>query len=384
MLAAILITATFILVFWLIFFQLKWLKLSVGWCVFSSLFLAHLLLVFLIGIRFVAPYSEDARVVQHTIQLVPRLSEPTLVVAVLAEPNVLVKRGRPLFLFDRRPYEYKVKQLEAQLAQAKQNVMVLKADWDIAKQSVIQSQSHLEYAKYQELLYKALTSQGAGPEEDLQKWSTEVKGDEAGVNEAKLSAERARLRYSSEIAGTNTNVAAIQDELDLARFYLNNTTLIAPEDGRIINLQVRPGMVAGDVRFGAIASFVCEADRYLLATYYQENLKFVRPGQPVEIAMNLYPGQIFKGKVDAIWLGNGEGQLLPTGTLPNFQAPSAAAPRGRYAVRIALGGDDLSKFTIGAQGAAAIYAKGGGFAALRKIVIRLYSWLNWLYPIPEG
>jgi multidrug resistance efflux pump len=107
-------------------------------------------------------------------------------------------------------------------------------------------------------------------------------------------------------------------------------------------------------------------------------------GQPVEIAMNLYPGQIFKGTVDAIWLGNGEGQLLPAGTLPNFQAPSAAAPRGRYAVRIALGGEDLSKFTIGAQGAAAIYAKSGGFAALRKIVIRLYSWLNWLYPIPEG
>ena len=143
MLAAILITATFILVFWLIFFQLKWIRISIGWCVFSGLFLVHLLLVFLIGIRFAAPYSEDAKIVQHTIQLVPRLSEPTLVVAVLAEPNVLVKKGRPLFLFDRHPYEYKVKQLEAQLAQAKQNVMVLKADWDIAKQNVIQSQSHL-------------------------------------------------------------------------------------------------------------------------------------------------------------------------------------------------------------------------------------------------
>ena len=384
MLAAILITSTFILIFWLVFFQLKWIRISIGWCVFSSLFLVHLLLVFLIGIRFAAPYSEDAKIVQHTIQLVPRLSEPTLVVAVLAEPNALVRKGQPLFLFDRRPYEYKVKQLEAQLAQAKQNVMVLKADWDIAKQNVIQSQSHLEYAKYQQRLYKQLTSQGAGPEEDLQKWTTEVTGDEAGLSEAQLSAERARLSYTSEIAGVNTSVAAIQGELDLARFYLNNTTLVAPEDGRIINLQVRPGMVAGDIRFGAIASFVCEADRYLLATYYQENLKYVRPGQPVEIAMNLFPGQIFKGKVDAIWLGNGEGQLLPTGTLPSFQAPPAVAPRGRYAVRIAVAEDDISKFTIGAQGAAAIYAKGGGFAALRKIVIRLYSWLNWLYPIPEG
>jgi multidrug resistance efflux pump len=48
-------------------------------------------------------------------------------------------------------------------------------------------------------------------------------------------------------------------------------------------------MVAGDVRFGAIAAFVCEADRYLLATYYQENLKYVKSGQPVEVALDLYP-----------------------------------------------------------------------------------------------
>ena len=40
------------------------------------------------------------------------------------------------------------------------------------------------------------------------------------------------------------------------------------------------------------------------------------------------------------------------------------------------------KFPIGAQGAAAIYTGGGAFAALRRIAIRTYTWLNWLYPIP--
>jgi len=44
--------------------------------------------------------------------------------------------------------------------------------------------------------------------------------------------------------------------------------------------------------------------------------------------------------------------------------------------------EDQSRFPIGAQGAAAIYTKGGGFAALRRIVIRTYSWFNWLYPLP--
>jgi hypothetical protein len=61
---------------------------------------------------------------------------------------------------------------------------------------------------------------------------------------------RARLQYEVEIEGVNTTVANIEAQLKLARYYLGNTTLVAPEDGRIINLQVRPGMVSGIVRAG--------------------------------------------------------------------------------------------------------------------------------------
>jgi hypothetical protein len=42
----------------------------------------HLFLVFLIGLRFVTPNSANATVVQHTIQIIPRLPEPTLYLAV--------------------------------------------------------------------------------------------------------------------------------------------------------------------------------------------------------------------------------------------------------------------------------------------------------------
>ena len=79
---------------------------------------------------------------------------------------------------------------------------------------------------------------------------------------------------------------------------------------------------------------------------------------------------------------SGEGQLLPSGILPKFDPPPIPSPQGRFAVRITLEDQDQSKFPIGAQGAAAIYTGGGGFAALRRIGIRTYSWLSWLYPIP--
>lgn len=381
MIAGLVICFVYAVLVWLVFFKFRWLKFNVTWGVISVFFGLHLLLIFMIGLRFVTPYSTDARMIQHTIQLTPRLSEPTLVTAVLVEPNVSVKKGTPLFQFDRRPYEYKVRELEASLAGAKQDVLVMKADVAAAAQKVVKLKSQLKYARYQQKLSAALAGRGAGPEEDAQKWAAQVAAEEAAILEAQADEERARLRYTSEIDGVNTTVAKLQAELDLARFYLDNTLMVAPEDGHIINLQVRPGMVAGDIRAGAIASFICDSDRYLLANFFQENLKYVKPGQPVEAALDLYPGQIWLGKVEAIWQGSGAGQLLPSGMLPRLFYKPTELPQGQFAVVIRLDDPDQAKFPIGTQGRAAIYTNpDSGFAWLRRIGIRAYTWFNWLYP----
>lgn len=381
MIAGLVMAFGYALIVWAVFVKFKWLKFTIPWGVISAFVGVHLLIIFLIGLRFMTPLATEAKVIQHTIQLTPRLPQPTLLMAVLVEPNVPVKKGQPLFQFDRRMFEYQVKQLEAQLAKAKQNVLVMKADTGIAAQKVIKLKSHLEFAKYQQTLSAKLAKQGAGPEEDAQKWAAQVAADVAAIKEAQAEEQRAILNYTSEINGVNTSVAAVQAELDQARFYLENTLMVAPEDGYLINLQARPGMVAGDVRLGAIASFVCDADRYLLANFFQENLKYVKPGNEVEAAIDLYPGQIFKGKVLAIWQGSGAGQMLPSGVLPNFQAVPTDRPQGQFAVAIRLDDPDQAKFPIGTQGRAAIYANPDSwFVPLRKILLRGYSWFNWVYP----
>jgi multidrug resistance efflux pump len=381
MIAGLVICFGYATLVWLVFFKFRWLKFSIAWGVVSVLVGLHLLIIFLIGLRFVTPYSTDARVIQHTIQLIPRLSEPTLVTAVLVKQNVRVKKGTPLFQFDRRPYEYKVRQLEADLAKAKQDVQVMKADVAASAQKVVKLKSELEYAKYQEKLSKDLADTGAGPEEDAQKWAAQVAANEAGILEAQADEQRARLRYTSQINGVNTTVASLEAELDLARFYLANTLMVAPEDGYIINLQVRPGMVSGIVRFGAIASFIVDADRYLLANFFQENLKYVKPGQPVEAALDLYPGQIWRGTVETIWQGSGAGQFLPSGTLPDFSYKPTEIPQGQFAVVIHLDDKDQARFPIGTQGRATILTNPkSGFVWLRKIGIRAYTWFNFLYP----
>jgi multidrug resistance efflux pump len=381
MIAGLVICFGYAVLIWLVFFHFKWLKFSIAWGVVSVLVGLHLLIIFMIGLRFVTPLSTNATMVQHTIQLTPRLSEPTLVTAVLVERNEHVKKGTPLFRFDRRPYEYKVRQLEAQLAKAKQNVLIDEADVAVATHKVAKLKDQLVYDKYQQKLSADLAKRGAGPKEDAQKWEAQVAAAEAGILEAQADEKRARLKYTSEIDGVNTTVAETQAELDLARFYLDNTLMVAPEDGYIINLQVRPGMVAGIVRLGAIATLVCDADRYLRANYFQENLKYVEPGQPVEVALDLYPGQIWRGTVEAIWQGSGSGQMLPSGTLPTFNYVPTDIPQGQFVVIIRLDDPDQTKFPIGTQGRAAIYTNPtSGFVWLRKIGIRAYTWFNWLYP----
>ncbi len=366
---------------WLVFFKFKWMKFSITWGVVSVFFGVHLLIIFLIGLRFVTPYSTEAVMVQHTIQLTPRLTEPTLVTEVLVEPNVPVKKGQPLFQFDRRPYQYQVDLLEASLAKAKQDVRILKLDIDINGDKVLKIQSQLKYAKHQQDIYAKLTKEGAIRQDQIEYWNDQVDTYEAGLKAAQGEEERARLQYASEINGVNTSVATVQAKLDQARYYLDNTLMVAPEDGYVINLQVRPGMVAGEVRFGAIASFIVDADRYLLAHFFQENLKYVKPGQMVEAALDLYPGQIFTGKVEAIWQGTGAGQLLPSGTLPEFSYVPTDVPQGQFAVAIQLDGEDQSKFPIGTQGRATIYTNPkSGFVIMRRIGIRAYTWFNWVYP----
>lgn len=367
---------------WVVFFKFKWLEFSITWAIVTFYVVLHVFLIFIIGLRFMTPYSHDARVVQHTIQLVPRLTEPTLVTKVLVEQSVPVKKGTPLFEFDKTIYAAKVAQLEAQLAAAKQNVLVLKADVEVSTENVAKAESEVTFAKYQQNLSTSLANQKAGPQEEAQKSIAQLAVAQASVKQTKAELERSKLKYDSQIDGVNTSVAQVQAELDAARYFLSNTTLVAPEDGMIVNLQVRPGMVAGDVRVAAIASFICSNDRYILCPLSQETIKYIKTGQPTEIMLDMYPGQIFPGKVAEIWRVNGDGQYSPSGMLPKFVFLPPDLPQVRFALKVTFDAKDQSLFPIGAQGGVAVYTTGGAWAALRKISIRTHSWGNWLYPIP--
>ena len=185
MMAALLVLAAACFGFWLVFFQVQAHQAHARMGESSlAFFVVHLMLVFLIGLRFVTPYSTSATVVQRTIQLIPRLPEPTLVTGVLAEEGAPVKKGQPIFQFDRRPYEYKVNQIQAQLAEAKQNVTVLKLDVEVAAQNATRTKVELAYQQYQKKIFDKLAQEQAVREEDVEQWITRVNAAQATTDGA--------------------------------------------------------------------------------------------------------------------------------------------------------------------------------------------------------
>ena len=54
--------------------------------------------------------------------------------------------------------------------------------------------------------------------------------------------------------------------------------------------------------------------------------------QPFEVELDLFPGQIFQRKVDAIWWASGEASDI----IPAFEPPDPQGPKGQFAVKITV------------------------------------------------
>lgn len=376
---ALIITFTYVVVIWIVFFRLRLLKFNIVWGVVSFWIGVHLLLIFIIGLRFFQPYSIDGHVIRKTVQIIPRLTQPTLLVDVLVEQNTPVKRGQPLYQFDRTVFEAKLREQQANLVEAQQQALILEQDVKIANDALLQAQANEAFAQEQVNRYSDLVPKGGAKRETLDQWIDQLAGAEAQVSQAEANEEKAALALDAQINGVNVGVLAAQAKVEQAQYFLDQTTLRAPADGIIVSQQAWPGLVVGEIRLGAIATLILDEGPYLLASFYQEHLKFVDVGQEAEVALDLYPGQIFKAKVEQVWLGTGQGQIKPSGNVPTFRFPKL---QGRFAVQIRIDDPALKQLPAGAHGAVAIYTgRGQGFAPLRRINIRLYSWANFLFPL---
>ena len=161
------------------------------------------------------------------------------------------------------------------------------------------------------------------------------------------------------------------------KFRLEQTVAYAPFDGYVINLQLRAGQFA---RIKApVLSFVSSEEVWLVMAIRQAGSQYVKPGQEVEFALTMYPGEVFHAKVSALVHGVGEAQLALGGQIPHI---SSIKDIESFVVRVRLNETELDKPMIfGASGIAAINTGQGSdvFWLLRRIEIQSESLLNYIY-----
>ena len=388
---------------WLIFFKLKWLPWTTATAVIVVTIPIMGLAALLLLLNVYAPSALDVQVVKYVVQILPRVNGRVIEVPV--EPNRLTHRGDVLFRVDPRPFQYEVDRLNAKLSSTiasieaqREDLRAAEAQIGVSINRVTSLQSSIEANRARMRLSELrmgqtqqLAASGAGDKFEAERWATDLEQQRADLGalipqlsaaEQDVTAMRAkaasiRERVGAQSGGEQADVAQIRAEVQEAQWRLNETTVYAPADGYVINLQLRPGSTVSQLPLNPVMSFV-EQEHIILAMFWQNELHEVEPGNEAELAMSTYPARIIKARVDSIIWAQGQGQLPLTGTLP--QTGPAPAPEGRFAVKLVLDERDKDVFlAAGARGTGAIYTRRlHAVHIIRKVLLRVSSYLNWV------
>ncbi|MEH6569078.1 MAG: efflux RND transporter periplasmic adaptor subunit [Halioglobus sp.] len=276
-----------------------------------------------------APLAQDARVFRYVIPIVPNVRGT--VVDVPVQANVDIAKGETLYRIDPEPFEYRVSQAEASVAQ-------------FAAQETL---AELQVERAQKLLKTQAASKV-----DLDRWT------------AQLAADRAAK-------------AGAMSKLDNARWELTETEVKAPTDGYVINLQLRPGSFVGSTGLSAALAFISQDSTEIFASFSQSAIRRIRKGDPVELTFPHIPGEVFPGTVTDIVKFSGNAQLQASGTLPSDWGGTAP---DRWAVRANLDDAEVAEnLPQSTAGSMAVFTNGGKpVHVISKVVLRMNAWLAFL------
>ena len=266
------------------------------------------------------PYSEMARQYFVTTPIVPNVTGQVIEVPV--EGNQPLTKGDVLFKLDPVPFENRVASLKARVAAAQ-------SDFNRADK-----------------LFKA--NAGSKRERDL--------------SLASLNDQKAQLAQ--------------------AQYDLEQTTVRAPSRGYVTQNILRPGMRAANLPLRPVMVFVSAENHYMIGWFRQNSLLRLEAGSEAEVAFDGIPGTVFAGKVAQVLPALAEGQVQASGNLIN---PQMAPRPGRVPVLINITDERYASYADklpgGSYAQAAIYSEHlHHVAIMRKILLRMSAWMNYLFP----
>jgi multidrug efflux system membrane fusion protein len=253
--------------------------------------LAALYGLYVVSLQFFA-YTSDAFVANDVVMVAAEVEGR--IVAVHVRDNQRVSAGEPLITLDPMPYQLQVELRSAQLQKAEADALAAERTVARVEADRTASVAHLDFARVTERRYGDLAKLNAAP---LQRYDESVTARLEA--EAKLRAMDAVLAETRATAlSAKATVGVAEQALDLARYNLAQTRVLASVDGYVNNLWLRVGDYArvGEARVGIVAD-----DRWqVVALYREEVIRHLRPDLRVWLWLDSYPYQLFRGRVEGV------------------------------------------------------------------------------------
>jgi membrane fusion protein, multidrug efflux system len=261
--------------------------------------------------------TDDAFIAARQSSLAPKVSG--YLTAVPVTDNQHVKAGDVIARIDDRDYRTALEQAEAQIAAAKASIENIDAQFDVqsaqisANQAQVdQAQAVLVFAQQQAARYEHLEQTGYGSVQNAQQYTSQLHQQQAAVASAQATLKLAQRQMEALKAQRNSalaNLAQAKAQRDQAQLNLSYTTLTAAQPGRVVNLSAAVGQFAQP---GTNLTMFVPDQIWVTANFKEIQLDRMRPGQPVTLEIDAYPGRGIHGHVASVQPGSGTAfSLLP-------------------------------------------------------------------------
>jgi membrane fusion protein, multidrug efflux system len=287
--------------------------------------------------------TDDAYVKADNTTVAPKVSG--YLHQVLVGDNERVKAGQILARIDERDFRVALDQAKADVAAARAAIASKQAQLEVqrtaidaAKATIDVDQATVTFAAQENKRYTDLATTGYGSVQNAQQAQSRNAGAQAAIarDTANLaSAVKQVDLLQAEIVQANATLTRAEAVQSQAELNLDYTSIVAPIDGVVGNRTLRTGQF---VQAGTqLMSVVPASGAYVVANFKETQLTDVREGQAVDIAIDMFPGQLVHGRVDSIAPASGqEFALLP----PDNATGNFTKVVQRIPVRIALDGDN--------------------------------------------
>lgn len=193
-----------------------------------------------------------------------------------------------------------------------QRELISRQDLDHATAAMRVSAARLQAAREQVAAAEAQLAEARAAErvatESVRQGESQLAGALARLAAAKAAPDQVAMSRS-RVGTAAADIAQLEAALKQAELDLSYTKVYAPEAGRVTRKRVEPGAY---VQVGQFLLAVVPRRYWVIANFKETQLTYMRPGQPVTIKVDTYPGKVFKGHVDSIQAGSGARfSLLP-------------------------------------------------------------------------